>query len=61
MLRLSTHNQERILQTRQLEVQYGGSEANVAVSLAQWGAKASFVTRVPATELGDAALSEVRR
>ncbi len=61
MLRLSTHNQERILQTRQLEVQFGGSEANVAVSLAQWGAKASFITRVPATELGEAALSEVRR
>lgn len=61
MLRLSTHNQERILQTRQLEVQFGGSEANVAVSLAQWGPKTSFITRVPATELGEAALSEVRR
>lgn len=61
MMRLSTHNQERILQTRQLEVQFGGSEANVAVSLAQWGPKTSFITRVPATELGEAALSEVRR
>lgn len=61
MLRLSTPNQERILQTRHLDVQYGGSEANVAVSLAQLGAESSFVTRVPATELGQAALSEVRR
>ncbi len=61
MLRLSTPNQERIMQTRQLDVQYGGSEANVAVSLAQLGATSSFITRVPATELGQAALSEVRR
>lgn len=61
MLRLSTPNQERILQTRQLEVQYGGSEANVAVSLAQLGAISTFITRIPATELGQAALAEVRR
>ena len=61
MLRLSTPNQERLLQARQLEVQFGGSEANVAVSIAQLGTKASFITRVPATELGQAALAEVRR
>jgi 2-dehydro-3-deoxygluconokinase len=61
MLRLSTPNQERILQTRQLEVQYGGSEANVAVSIAQLGAISTFITRLPYTELGQAALSEVRR
>ena len=61
MLRLSTPNQERILQTRQLEVQYGGSEANVAVSLAQLGAISTFITRIPPTELGQAALAEVRR
>ena len=61
MLRLSTHNQDRLLQTRQMEVQYGGSEANVAVSLAQLGAVAAFMTRLPATELGQAALAEVRR
>ena len=61
MLRLSTPNQERLLQARQLEVQFGGSEANVAVSVAQLGTKASFITRVPATELGQAALAEVRR
>jgi 2-dehydro-3-deoxygluconokinase len=61
MLRLSTPNQERLLQTRQFDVQFGGSEANVAVSLAQLGATAAFMTRVPETELGQAALSEVRR
>jgi 2-dehydro-3-deoxygluconokinase len=59
MLRLSTPNQERLLQTRQFEVQYGGSEANVAVSLAQLGANVAFVTRIPETALGQAALSEV--
>ena len=61
MLRLSTPNQERILQTRHLDVQFGGSEANVAVSLAQLGAVSRFITRLPSSELGQAALAEVRR
>lgn len=61
MLRLTPPNQERLLQMRQLDVQFGGSEANVAVSLAQFGAKVEYVTRVPSTEIGHAALGEVRR
>lgn len=61
MLRLTPPNQERLLQMRQLDVQFGGSEANVAVSAAQFGAKTGYVSRVPATELGHAALGEVRR
>ncbi len=61
MLRLTPPNQERLLQMRQLDVQFGGSEANVAVSLAQFGAKVQYVTRVPTNEMGHAALGEVRR
>lgn len=61
MLRLTPPNQERLLQMRQLDVQFGGSEANVAVSIAQFGGKTAYVSRVPSTELGHAALGEVRR
>lgn len=61
MLRLTPPNQERLLQMRQLDVQFGGSEANVAVSLAQFGAKVQYVSRVPGSEMGHAALGEVRR
>ena len=61
MLRLTPPNQERLLQMRQLDVQFGGSEANVAVSLAQFGTKVQYVTRIPGSEIGHAALGEVRR
>ena len=61
MLRLTPPNQERLLQMRQLDVQFGGSEANVAVSLAQFGTKVQYVTRIPGNEIGHAALGEVRR
>ena len=61
MLRLSPPGNLRIVQASQFDVCYGGGEANVAVSLAQWGLDSYFVTRLPGHEVGDAALSELRR
>ncbi len=61
MLRLTPPNHQRLAQATSLDVQYGGSEANVAVSLAQFGTPSAYVTRVPDSPLGNAALSELRR
>jgi len=61
MLRLSTPGQTRFIQTDSFDVVYGGGEANVAVSLANFGHEACFVTKLPAHEIGDAALSALRR
>jgi len=61
MLRLSTPGFQRFIQASRFDVHYGGGEANVAVSLAQFGAAAHCVTRLPANEIGDAALNALRR
>lgn len=61
MLRLSTPGFQRFVQTTQFDVTYGGGEANVAVSLAQFGADACYVTRLPKNEIGDAALNALRK
>ena len=61
MLRLSPPNNLRVAQARSLDVQYGGSEANVAVALAQFGAVSAYVTRVPDTEVGRASLGELKK
>ena len=61
MLRLSTPGYERFMQAESFDVCYGGGEANVAVSLAGFGHDASFVTKLPANEIGDAAISALRR
>ena len=45
MLRLSTPNNERFIQADEFDVCYGGGEANVAVSLANYGHDAEFVTK----------------
>jgi len=55
MLRLAPFNFERIVQTNQFQVSYGGGEANVAVSLALLGNESYFVTRLPDNPLGEAA------
>jgi len=55
MLRLAPYNYERIVQANQFQATYGGGEANVAVSLAQFGHESYFVTRLPENCLGDAA------
>jgi 2-dehydro-3-deoxygluconokinase len=60
MLRLKSPGFERLMQSPLLEATFGGAEANVAVSLAQYGIPVSFVTALPANPLGDAAVQSVR-
>lgn len=61
MLRLSTPGYERFVQANQFDVTFGGGEANVAVSLAQFGLESCYVTRLPRNEIGDAAVNILRR
>lgn len=56
MLRLSPPGFERLLQSPVLSATFGGSEANVAVSLARFGLDSVYVTRVPDHAVGDAAV-----
>jgi len=60
MMRLATPGRLRFSQAKELELTYGGGEANVAVSLANFGLDASFVTRLPKNPFGDAAVSTLR-
>ncbi|PZX52545.1 sugar kinase [Algoriphagus chordae] len=60
MLRLSTPGHERFVNTQSYEVNYGGAEANVAVSLAFWGLSAAHVTSFPDHEIGHAAINTLR-
>lgn len=55
MMRLSTPNFARFSQSQSFNVTYGGGEANVAVSLAQFGVKAEHITQFPNNDLGLAA------
>ena len=48
MLRLQPFNYERFVQATSFEATFGGGEANVAVSLANYGLDAEFVTKLPA-------------
>lgn len=61
MLRLSTPGHQRLLQASSFDVTYGGGEANVAVSLCNYGVAASFVSRLPAHEVGQGAVNHLRR
>ncbi|MBQ1948266.1 MAG: sugar kinase [Clostridia bacterium] len=61
MLRLSTPNNERFIQADEFDVCYGGGEANVAVSLANYGHEAEFVTKVPKNPIGDSAVAALRK
>ncbi len=61
MLRLKSPNFERLMQTPILEATFGGGEANVAVSLANFGLDAAFVTVLPDNDLGEACRREVRK
>lgn len=60
MLRLSTPNYERFTQANRFDVNYGGGEANVAVSLSNYGLEASYVTKLPNNEIGQSALNSLR-
>lgn len=61
LLRLGAPGRELLLQSPRLEVQVGGAEANVAVSLARLGHHAAMVGTVADNALGHAALGELRR
>lgn len=61
MLRLKSPGNERFLQSPAFEACFGGAEANVAVSLANFGLAAVFVTALPPNPIGDAAIAELRR
>ena len=60
MLRLAPPGFQRFTQARSFEAVYGGGEANVAVSLANFGEEVEFITRLPKNELGDACLMSLR-
>lgn len=61
LLRLSTPSQKKIVQSDAFDALYGGSEANVAVSLANLNNKVSFVTCLPQNELGKAAMQSLAK
>lgn len=60
LLRLSKTDSQRLFQAGGFAANYGGSEANVAVSLAQLGDRVEYVTSVPDNPIGDAALNHLR-
>ncbi|MBQ0125065.1 MAG: sugar kinase [Clostridiales bacterium] len=61
MLRLSPEGYERVLQADKFKTMYSGAEANVAVSLANYGVDVAFVTKLPAHQVGQAAINMLRR
>ena len=61
MLRLNPESYLRFVQSPKFEATYAGGEANVAVSLANYGMDAAFVTKVPAHEIGQCAINALRR
>ena len=61
MLRLQTPTYQRFIQAQTLESTFGGGEANVAVSLANYGVEAAFVTKLPANPIGDWCVAEIRK
>lgn len=60
MLRLKAPNWERLFQSPILEATFGGGEANVAVSLAQFGLDVRFVSALPDNPIGDACIRDLR-
>ncbi len=61
MLRLAPDNYLRFVQSNHYEATFGGAEANVAVSLANYGVDVDFVTKLPAHEIGQAAINSLRQ
>lgn len=61
MLRLNPEGYLRLTQATRLEASIAGGEANVAVSLANYGLDTAFVTKVPAHEIGSCVINELRR
>ena len=61
MMRLNPEGYLRFVQADKFEASYAGGEANVAVSLAGYGLHAAYVTKLPAHEIGQCAINELRR
>ncbi len=61
MLRLSTPGYQKFIQADNFEVNYGGGEANVCVSLARFGHKTYFVSKVPDNPIGECAVAALRK
>jgi 2-dehydro-3-deoxygluconokinase len=61
MLRLSPPGNQRFFQTNQFDLEFGGSEANVAAALAYWGLDVSHLTAFPDHEIGWAAAGKLRK
>ena len=61
MLRLAPEGYYRFVQAEKFGATYGGGEANVAVSLANYGYDAKFVTKLPKHEIGQAAVNSLRK
>lgn len=61
MLRLAPEGYYRFLQADKYGATFGGGEANVAVSLANYGVDAAFVSKLPTHEIGQAAVNSLRK
>jgi 2-dehydro-3-deoxygluconokinase len=61
MLRLATPDHQRFTQTASYNASFGGGEANVAVSLANFGLNTEFITRLPANDLGQSVMMDLRK
>ncbi len=61
MMRLATRRYERIVQAREMEVDYTGAEANVGVSLVNYGLQSYIVSAVPDNEVGQACINYLRQ
>jgi 2-dehydro-3-deoxygluconokinase len=61
MLRLATPGYQRFIQSSALNATFGGGEANVAVSLANYGIPADFVTRLPKNDIAEWCISDLRK
>jgi 2-dehydro-3-deoxygluconokinase len=61
MLRLSPPGYKRFVQANSFEVEYGGGEANVCVSLANFGMDTAFISKIPDNFIGEAAINELRK
>ena len=60
MLRLAPNGYNRFFQNDQMQATFGGGEANVAVSLANYGIDVSYVTKLPNHAIGQAAVNSLR-
>ena len=60
MARFNPMGNERFVQAHEMEVCYGGGEANVAVSLANFGKEAAFITKLPDNDLTKTALRSLK-